>query len=100
VWASTEAIRLFGTKDPSVVVVDEVAGQFVTLWLAWVLGPAPSGGKALIGFLALGFVLFRLLDIFKPYPIRKFEQLKGGWGIMADDLAAGVVAALILYILF
>jgi phosphatidylglycerophosphatase A len=47
-----------------------------------------------------GFVLFRLCDIFKPYPLRKLERLKAGWGIMADDLAAGIYTGLALHILY
>ena len=89
IWASTQAERLLQKKDPSTVVVDEVLGQWVTL----------MGATALKwqSFCA-AFVLFRLFDIWKPWPVRMFEKLRGGLGIVADDLAAGLYGALILYI--
>jgi phosphatidylglycerophosphatase A len=89
IWAASETARHLGRKDPGLVVVDEVLGQWLTLAGATVLN-----GKSLLA----GFALFRLLDIWKPWPVRKFEQLPGGIGIVADDLAAGVYGALILYI--
>ena len=84
VWAASAAERDYGQIDPPAVVIDEVAGMFVTLlWLpvGWV--------GALVGFLA-----FRFFDIVKPYPARAAERLPGGWGVMTDDLVAGVYAAL------
>jgi len=75
-----------GLEDPGLVVVDEVAGQWLTL-VALPFTPV----TALVGFLA-----FRALDIVKPWPARDLERLHGGWGIMADDLAAGVYAHLLL----
>jgi phosphatidylglycerophosphatase A len=78
-----------GQKDPGLVVVDEVLGQWVTL-----LGAASLNWKALLA----GFLLFRIFDIWKPWPVRKLERLPEGTGIVADDLAAGVYGALILYI--
>lgn len=89
VWASTRTARAFGKKDPGMVVVDEVLGQWVTLLGA--RHPTP-------GTLLAGFILFRLFDIWKPPPVRQFEKLPEGLGIVADDLAAGIYAALILYI--
>ncbi len=89
IWASTRTARLFHRKDPGSVVVDEVLGQWLTL-----LGAVALNWKA---FLA-GFVLFRIFDIWKPWPVRNFEKLPEGTGIVADDLAAGVYGALILYI--
>ena len=82
VWASGAAERHVGRPDPGLVVIDEVAGMLLTLlWL-------PVGWA---GALA-GFVLFRLFDVFKPFPVRQAERLGGGWGVMADDLAAGAYA--------
>jgi len=78
---ATRLERLRGT-DPSLVVIDEIAGMIVTY-----LGIA-SGPLALL----VGFVWFRIFDILKPFGIRKLENLKGGVGIMADDLGAGVLA--------
>ncbi len=89
IWAATRTARFIVKKDPGVVVVDEVLGQWITLAGATVLNT-----KAFIA----GFVLFRLFDIWKPWPVRKLERLPEGTGIVADDLAAGVYGALILYI--
>ncbi len=85
VWAAGLAEARLARRDPPAVVVDEVAGQLVSL-LFLPLSPAAF---------AAGFLLFRLLDIFKPYPIRRLERLAGGSGIMADDLLAGVYANLL-----
>ncbi len=79
--AATALEKLHGS-DPRLVVCDEVAGMLVTYL-------AISSGWA--GWLA-GFFWFRLFDIVKPFPVRQLERLPGGWGIMADDLAAGVYA--------
>jgi phosphatidylglycerophosphatase A len=89
VWASSEAARAMGDEDPKQVVVDEVLGQWVTL-----LGASALSWRSF----ALGLVLFRVFDIWKPWPVRQFEKLPEGVGIIADDLAAGVYGALILYI--
>ena len=89
VWASTRTARAFEKKDPGMVVVDEVLGQWVTLLGA--LHQTP-------GTLLVGFLLFRLFDIWKPPPVRQLEKLPEGLGIVADDIAAGIYAALILYI--
>jgi phosphatidylglycerophosphatase A len=87
IWASGVAARYFNREDPGYVVIDEVAGQLVTLLL---LGVGPVGAT-------IGFVLFRILDIIKPWPARQFERLPGGLGIMADDLMAGAYGWLILW---
>ena len=89
IWASTRTARLLKRKDPGSVVIDEVLGQWLTL-----LGATVLNWKA---FLA-GFILFRIFDIWKPWPVRDFEKLPEGAGIVADDLAAGIYGALILYI--
>ena len=80
IWSANLAERHYGREDPGEVVVDEVAGMMLTvLWL-------PGGwGTLLIGFLA-----FRFFDIVKPFPARMAEQLPGGWGVMTDDLVAGL----------
>ncbi len=83
--ASTIVARESGRKDPGFVVIDEVAGQLVALILI-----RPDWKHA-----ALALVLFRLFDIFKPWPIRKLEALPEGTGIMLDDIAAGLFALLI-----
>lgn len=87
--AATIVERESGRTDPGFVVVDEVAGQWVTLAMAPV-----DGVHAL-----LGFVLFRLFDIVKPWPVRQFERLHGGTGIMLDDIAAGIYGLLVMLVL-
>lgn len=85
IWAASRAERLLQKKDPSAVVIDEVAGQMIALlsgplWLhTW-------------WSIVTAFILFRLFDIWKPYPIRRLENLESGLGIMADDIAAGAYA--------
>jgi phosphatidylglycerophosphatase A len=92
------AINATGKNDPGEVVADEFAGQSVTFLLYPLFGAdnlSPSG----LWLIALaGFMLFRLFDITKPPPIRKLEKLPRGWGILADDLLAGVFAAILLLI--
>lgn len=80
-WGA-KAERWHGARDPKWVVSDEVAGQLVAV--------AGIGGP--VG-LAVAFAGFRVLDIAKPFPIRRLERLPGGWGILADDLAAGMLVA-------
>ena len=75
-----------GLEDPGLVVVDEVAGQWVA-FLALPFTPVIA---------VAGFLLFRVMDIVKPWPARDLEHLPGGWGIMADDVAAGIYANLFL----
>lgn len=89
IWASTQTARLVKKNDPPMVVVDEVLGQWITL-----LGAANLRGKSFCAAL----LLFRLFDIWKPWPVRKLERLPEGFGIVADDVAAGLYGALILYI--
>lgn len=80
--AATIAEREYGRQDPGFVVIDEVAGQWIAL-----LG-SPAHWRS--GLLAL--LLFRLFDVTKPFPVRRFERLPGGWGIVFDDVAAGLYA--------
>jgi phosphatidylglycerophosphatase A len=88
IWAADVTARESGQKDPQIVVVDEVVGQWITLagashlnWTSWVAA----------------FALFRAFDIWKPPPVRQLERLPGGTGIVLDDVMAGVYAALVLY---
>lgn len=91
VWASTNAEKFFGKKDASPIVIDEIAGQMITLWLL----PLSAG------FLVAGFLLFRFFDILKPFPARWLQDnLPGGWGVVLDDVAAGVYANLCLQMAF
>jgi phosphatidylglycerophosphatase A len=89
VWSSGVVEKAWG-KDPSRVVVDEMVGVWIPLL-------AVSDGN--ICYALAAFVLFRLFDIFKPLGIRKAEALKGGWGVMADDVAAGLYSLVILIVL-
>lgn len=87
-WASDVASQVLGGKDPSQVVVDEAAGMLLTLVAV------PSGW----GWLLAGFLLFRLFDIWKPWPVGWLdEHLEGGAGIMLDDIAAGGYALFLLH---
>ena len=86
---STTVARESGQKDPGFVVIDEVAGQWITLLLA------PVTWKSV----AVGFILFRGFDIVKPPPVRQLERLPEGTGIVADDIAAGVYALAIMQLL-
>lgn len=85
-WSGTLAERHFGRMDPGQVVIDEVLGMLITLFLN------PVGWIGAIG----GFLLFRIADIIKPFPANRFEHLHGGVGVMADDGMAAVYANLAL----
>jgi len=92
------AIAATGKDDPREVVADELAGQAVTfLAVPFVIAATLTTGQIWI-IAGAGFVLFRLFDVAKPWPIRKLEKLPQGWGILADDLLAGVYAAIGLFI--
>ncbi len=86
--ALTPAVERESGKDPQVIVSDEVAGYFATLVLV-----AQPG----FAHLAAAFFVFRLFDIVKPWPGRALERLPGGWGVLLDDVMAGVYGALVLY---
>lgn len=90
VWAAGRACRICELDDPSQVVVDEVSGQLIALAP---LAVAPSA----LGVVA-AFVLFRLFDIVKPYPIARLERLHGGLGVMSDDALAGLFAAALVWL--
>ena len=85
IWASAREEARVGVHDPSIIVVDEVAGMLVALIAA------PPG----LGWVLVLFFLFRVFDVWKPYPIDRLQALPGGWGIVADDLLAGVYANLL-----
>ncbi len=87
IWAADVTARETGLKDPQIVVVDEVVGQ----WIA-VAGASQLNWKSWIA----AFVLFRAFDIWKPPPVRQLERLPGGTGIVLDDVMAGVYAALVM----
>jgi phosphatidylglycerophosphatase A len=82
------AEKIFGGKDPDEIVIDELSGMLISLYLL------PSS----MGYVVSGFILFRFFDIVKPKPIQSFEELKGSLGIMSDDLIAGLYANMMLQI--
>ncbi len=92
IWAASRAVKLFQNKDPKQAVVDEVIGQiivflFVPFGLSW-------------KFILAGFVLFRIFDIWKPYPIDSLQNLPAGIGVCADDILAGVYAGTCLAVIY
>lgn len=92
IWAANRATLLFKNKDPQQAVVDEVIGQlivflFVPFGISWY-------------FVLVGFLLFRLFDIWKPYPIDSLQNLPAGIGVCADDILAGVYAGACLAVLY
>ncbi len=87
VYTSTIIERKTKEVDPSRIVIDEWVGQWIALWFV------PQ--TLAFGFAA--FILFRVFDIWKPGPIRKLDKLQNGWGVMLDDVAAGLLAGLILF---
>jgi phosphatidylglycerophosphatase A len=87
--AATQVARATGGKDPQIVVIDEVAGQLLTL------AAAPVAWKTLL----VGFILFRGFDIVKPPPARNLERLPEGLGIVMDDVAAGIYGFTVMQVL-
>lgn len=112
VWSATRSAQYAGIEDPQYVVIDEVSGMHLTLVLAIMplglpthLLPADNASVFALysaysllnwKYLLAGFILFRIFDIWKPFPVRQLEKLPGGWGIMADDWMAGIYAAILL----
>ncbi len=95
IWAAGAAERIFEQKDDGRIVIDEIVGQLLTLGpLAVFPGLWPASPRALLLWLVTGFVLFRVLDIWKPGPVRRMErELPGGAGVMMDDVLAGLIGA-------
>ncbi|CAN2047396.1 phosphatidylglycerophosphatase A [Candidatus Magnetomoraceae bacterium gMMP-1] len=88
-WISGQAEQLLGKKDPGSIVIDEIAGIMITFF------NVPLSIKSVI----LGFLLFRFFDIIKPFYIKRLESFfSGGWGVLMDDVAAGILANLLLRI--
>lgn len=89
-WSARKMCEKFSNEDPQEVVIDEVAGVLITLFLI------PYSIIAMIS----GFFLFRLFDIIKPWPIKRLEPIKNGYGVMLDDVLAGVFANIVLQIIY
>jgi phosphatidylglycerophosphatase A len=86
VWSASVTERHVGRTDPGIIVIDEVVGMLLTVSFLTINA----------GMILVGFVLFRAFDIVKPYPARACERLPGGWGVMADDVVAGLYAHALL----
>jgi phosphatidylglycerophosphatase A len=93
------AIAATGKDDPGEVVADELAGQALTFLVIPFFIPVILTPGQICIITSAGFLLFRFFDITKPWPIRKLEKFPKGWGILADDLLAGVFAAIVLLII-
>jgi len=111
VWSTRRVVEYSGIQDPQYIVIDEVAGQHLTLLLPLIPIALPHltqhfdfSGYAIFfalslvnwKYLLMGFILFRIFDIWKPFPLKRLEHLPHGWGVMADDWMAGVYAAILL----
>jgi phosphatidylglycerophosphatase A len=111
VWSASRTAAYARIEDPQFVVIDEVAGQHLALLLPLIPIALPhftahmdfsvfaiffALSLANWKYLLLGFILFRVFDIWKPWPVHRLEKLPGGWGIMADDWMAGIYAAILL----
>lgn len=98
IWASGREAARRGVEDPGPVVIDEVAGQWLTLLIGLARLDAAQP-RDFVLFTLAGFFLFRVFDVVKPWPVHRLERLPGGVGIMVDDLAAAVYAGIILALL-
>jgi phosphatidylglycerophosphatase A len=96
IWAANRAEKIFDQKDAGQIVLDEVCGQLISfIFIAPYL--RRLGGQWVWWGIA-GFILFRAFDILKPYPLKVLEQIRGGLGVMLDDIIAGIYAAVVLSI--
>ncbi len=88
IWISEKCEGYLREKDSKVIVIDEIDGFLITMFAL------PFSFR----FILLGFILFRIFDILKPFKIERIQHLPGGWGIMGDDIAAGALANIVLHI--
>jgi phosphatidylglycerophosphatase A len=89
IYVAGQAETLYGKTDDQRIVIDEIAGLQVTMLPVAITGL----------HLCLAFVLFRIFDIWKPFPLDRLQKLPGGWGVVVDDLGAGIYGGLILFLL-
>ena len=87
-WAAGRAETILGTKDSPSIVIDEIAGYLIAMFLV------PAGW----GYIAAGFFLFRVFDILKPWPLYDLQDVHGGLGVMLDDIGAGIYTNILLQI--
>jgi phosphatidylglycerophosphatase A len=97
IWISDEYGMMTGISDPKDCVIDEFAGQWIACAIMGMAGPADDWSLAAARFF-LAFLLFRLFDVAKPWPVSKAEELRGGLGIMADDVVAGLIAGCVVFL--
>ncbi len=88
IWAAEEAEKVLGKKDAPSIVIDEIAGYLISMVLV------PSGW----GYIVAAFLLFRLFDVIKPWPLRRLQDLHGGLGVVIDDVGAGIYTNVVLQI--
>lgn len=88
IWTANEAEKLVGQKDAPSIVIDEIAGYLIAMTLL------PSNWV----FIGAGFLLFRVFDIIKPFPLKRLQDLHGGMGIVLDDVGAGIYTNIVLHI--
>jgi len=88
VWISGKCERYLGQKDSRVIVIDEISGFLIAMF----------GLPLSFRFILLGFLVFRIFDILKPFKMEKIQKLPGGWGIMGDDIAAGALSGILIHI--
>ncbi len=88
IGTANQAERLLGKKDHPSIVIDEIAGYLVAMFMV------PHGW----GFVIAGFILFRIFDIIKPYPLKRLQNLQGGVGVMVDDIGAGIYVNILIRI--
>jgi phosphatidylglycerophosphatase A len=98
VLCAPASIAARGEDDPGEVVMDEFAAQALTFLILPLVATRSLCGWESAALASVGFVAFRAIDIVKPWPIRKLERLPAGWGILADDLAAGVCSAILVFV--
>jgi phosphatidylglycerophosphatase A len=87
-WAAGRAEIILDQKDSSLIVIDEIVGYLVAMFMV-----PPTWG-----FVVAGFFIFRVFDILKPWPLQRLEEIHGGWGVMLDDIGAGVYTNIVLQI--
>ncbi len=87
-WAAGEAESILGQKDSPSIVIDEIAGYLIAMFMV------PAGW----GFIAAGFFLFRIFDILKPWPLFQLQDIHGGLGVMLDDIGAGIYTNIVLQV--
>ncbi len=86
IWAAGQAEKILGCKDCPSIVIDEIAGYVISLFLV------PHGWQ----YVVAGFLIFRIFDIVKPWPLRRLQDLRGGTGVMIDDIGAGIYTNIVL----